>query len=101
MIETINCTNCGSEIESNISKCDCGYSMSFKEKNEIITLIRNANAVKLIDESISFGVKETYKELNSYELDSRYFRSKSAKKDFEEKTNFIRAILLPEVSFYR
>ena len=101
MIDTINCTNCGSEIENNISKCDCGYSMSVTEKNEITTLIRNANSVKLIDENIGLNVKDTYQKLGSFELDKTYFRSNTAKKHFAEKNNFIQKILLPEINFWR
>lgn len=101
MIDTINCTNCGSEIKNNISKCDCGYSMTNQEKNEITTLIRKANSVKLIDENIGLEVKEIYRDLDLYELDKTYFRSKSAKKDFSKKNEFISKVLLPEISFYR
>lgn len=101
MKDTINCTNCGSEIAENVSKCYCGYSMSTTERNEIATLIRNANSVKLIDKNIGNEVKEFYRDLDIYELDTTYFRSKSAKRDFAKKNEFIRNVLLPEINFYR
>lgn len=100
MIDTINCTNCGSEIRSNISKCYCGYSMSVIEKNEITNLIRNANSIILIDENIGLHAKATYKDLERFELDNKYYRSKTAKKDFANKNEFVRTKLIPKINYW-
>lgn len=98
MIDTINCTNCGSEIKSNIAKCNCGYSMSVAERNDIINLIRNAESIILIDENIGIKARSVYKELEGFELDKKYYRSKSAKNDFSKKNKFIRNKLIPEIN---
>jgi len=101
MIDTINCTNCGSEIENNISTCYCGYTMSVAEINEITEHIRKANSTPFINEDIGANAKYLYRKLEAYELDKRYLRSKSAKRDFSKKTNFIQSELIPGINFWR
>ncbi|WP_040757508.1 hypothetical protein [Winogradskyella psychrotolerans] len=101
MIDTINCTNCGLEIKYNIPCCECGYYMPENEKKEILNLINRTNTVQLFNKRLESSARGAYLKLDDYSLDSKYYRSKTAKKDFEKKNNFIKEELVPKVITWR
>ncbi|SHJ39025.1 hypothetical protein SAMN04487911_11954 [Arenibacter nanhaiticus] len=101
MTNTINCTNCGADIDYNTESCYCGFSMSNSDKEEALSQIRQIESVQLLDESIGNTAIDYYQALDNFELSSSYFRSKTAKKDFTLKVDFINENLKPAINLWR
>lgn len=101
MIDSINCTKCGLEIKYSVSRCRCGYNIPEHEKREVLNLIKKTNTFQLFDKNLEKKTREAFLKLKDYELDSKYYRSKSAEKDFEKKNDYIREELVPKVITWR
>lgn len=101
MSTIIFCSNCGSELFYNNNHCDCGYTMTIIEKNQINSSIQKIASYLLVDSNLKESVKYNYARLSEFRLDGLYFKANSAKNDYKKKVNFIQKELVPNINNWK
>lgn len=101
MSSNIFCPNCGTTIVNNSSSCNCGYVVSFSEKNEIAQRLREVDALIFIENESMEMATYAHNELDKYKLSRTYLISSSAKEDYELKAKFIQKELIPSINYWR
>ena len=100
-MDIIFCSSCGAALNINKNKCSCGAIMTTTEKKVLADKISKIENNKLINTTYGNQVKEICDDLPKYDLDKRYFRASSAKRDYEYKVSYIENELIPQVTEWK
>lgn len=102
MSNIIFCSNCGTQLKYNETNCQCGFSMTQLEKQEISNKLTNVENNILIDDNLKKLTEISNQRLfDSYMLSEKYIMKSSAKEDYAKKVNFLKSNLIPKVNNWR
>jgi len=101
MASNVFCPSCGTTIANQSTNCKCGYNIPENVRAEISRLVKKTNSIQLFNKNWESRTREAYNKLKDYKLDPKYYRSSTAKKDFDKKNIFIKEELIPKVTLWR